>query len=421
MTLDRPPESAEPERIVLENGLTVLVQERGGSRVVAILLLCRAGSLLEPPGKTGLAHLIEHMMFRGTPRYPAGRIDALTSSLGGINNAMTTSDHALYYFVVPARHWRTPLAIEADRMANCALEPGQFETERRIVLEERGMLDDDPDAALDEAVNALAFTRHPYGLPVAGLRADIGRLTLADLRAFYDTYYAPSNAVLAVVGDVRTDDVASFVGDSFGPLEAGPPPDTPARAEPPQVSARHVEVVGNDRAARATIAFRTPEATHADSPALEVLSGVLAGGRSSRLHRSLVQGERVAVEASADRVLTVDPGLFSVSVLLRVGADLERSEATIVAILDELRESGVDEEELAKAKSLLALDYLTSVETSLGLAGSLAFWESLGGWELGPGFESRVSETTADDLARVLRDYFGPEAVNSAWRLARSS
>jgi zinc protease len=389
--------------------------------LAAVLLLYRAGSLEEPPGRTGLAHLTEHMMFRGTPRFPQGKIDALTSNLGGVNNAMTTSDHAFYYFVLPSEHWRTPLDIEADRMTSCSLEPAQFVTERRIVLEERGMLDDDPDAALDEAVSAVAFTRHPYRHPVAGLRDDIERLTLVDLRSFYETYYTPGNAILAVVGDVNTDDVTSFVAERFGIL-AGPPPPAPVtRVEPSQTSARHVEVVGSDRAARAVLAFRTPEATHPDSPALEVLSGVLASGRSSRLHRRLVQGERVAAEASADRVLTTEPGLFTVSVLLRVGADLPRSHRAIVGVLDELRESAVGDDELEKAKSLLELDYLMSLETSLGLAASLAFWESLGGWAFGPAFESRVAGVTASDVARMLTCYFDPEVMNTAWRLARPS
>jgi zinc protease len=399
----------------------VLVQERPGSGLVAILLLYRAGALVEPPGKTGLAHLTEHMMFRGTPSYPAGRIDDLTSRMGGVNNAMTTGDHALYYFVLPSEHWRTAVAIEADRMTNCRLEQHQFETERRIVLEERGMLDDDPDAALDEAVNALAFTRHPYGLPVAGLRSDIERLSLDDLKAFYDSYYAPGNAILAVVGDVRAGDVASFVSRSFGAIEAAPVHAPAPRPEPPQVAARHTEVVGDDRAARAVVAFRTPEATHSDSPALEVLAHVLAGGRSSRLHRNLVRGRRVAAESSADRVLTAEPGLFTVSALLRIGADLQDSHRAMLAVLEELRASGAGGEEIEKAKSLLRLEYLASVETSLGLAGSLAFWESLGGWALGPEFESRVSEVTAPEIARVLDVYFRTEAMNSAWRLARPS
>jgi zinc protease len=361
------------------------------------------------------------MMFRGTPRHPGGRIDALTSTLGGLNNAMTTSDHALYYFVLPREHWRIPLTIESDRMVNCELEAGQFETERRIVLEERGMLDDDPDVALDEAVNALAFTRHPYGVPVAGRRADIRRLTLKDLRSFYETYYSPANAILAVVGDVSAEEVTSFVAEEFGPLRAAPLPVRPERVEPPQSSPRHTEVVGKDRAARAVVAFHTPGATHSDSAALEVLSCVLSGGRSSRLHRRLVKGECLAAEASADRVLTTDPGLFTVSALLRVGADLARSRETILAVLDGIRRSGVREAELEKAKSLLALDYLLSVETALGLAGTLAFWESLGGWWLGPELESRVAGVTPADLGAAVDSYFGAEAVNSAWRLARPS
>lgn len=389
--------------------------------MAAVLILYRAGSLAEPEGKTGLAHLMEHMMFRGTPAYPAGRIDWLTSRLGGFNNAMTTCDHALYYFVLPSKHWRTPITIEADRMANCRLGRRQFETERRIVLEERGMLDDDPDAALDEAVNALAFTRHPYGLPVAGLRADIVRLSLADLRAFYGSHYVPGNTILTVVGDVRGDEVTSFADEAFGGLEGVPVSPGPTRREPPQSGARHVEVAGRDRAARTVVAFRAPEATHPDSPALEVLASLLSGGRSSRLHRSLVRGERVAADSSADRTLTVEPGLFTVSTLLRVGALPERAHRAVLGVVEELRGSAAAEEEIEKAKALIELDHLASVETALGLAGELAFWESLGGWALGPEFESRASNTTAADLARVLGTYFRPEAVNSAWKLARPS
>jgi zinc protease len=405
-------------RTTLENGLKALVAERPGSGLVAVLILYRAGSLEEPPGQAGLAHLTEHMMFRGTPEHPAGRIDALTSSLGGVNNAMTTCDHAIYYFVVPAEHWRTPLAVEADRMVNCALEPETFETERRIVLEERGMLDDDPDAALDEAVAALAFRCHPYGSPVAGRRSDIERLTLEDLRMFYDSFYVPANAILAVVGDVRAPEVTSFVADAFGPL-AGAPPVRPGRTEPPQRSPRHVEVVGDDLAARAVLAFRAPEAMHPDSPALEALSGVLSSGRSARLYRQLVMGERVAAEASADRILTREPGLFTVSAVLRLGIEPPAAGRAMVSTLRELRDSGVDPDELERAKSLLALDYLSGLETSLGLAASTAFWESLGGWKLGPEFESRVADVSPDDLARALDAHIDPEVMSTAWRYAR--
>jgi len=283
------------------------------------------------------------------------------------------------------------------------------------------MLDDDPDAALDEAINALAFTRHPYGLPVAGLRSDIERLSLVDLKAFYDSYYTPGNAILAVVGDVRPEDVTSFIAGAFGAIEAAAVPPPAPRPEPPQVAPRHTEVVGDDRAARAVVAFRTPEATHPDSAALEVLAHVLAGGRSSRLQRGLVRGRRLAAEASAERVLTAEPGLYTVSALLRIGAELEPSHRAMIAVLDDLRASGVGDEEIEKAKSLLRLEYLASTETSLGLAGSLAFWESLGGWALGPEFEARVSEIAAPEIARVLELYFRLEAVNSAWRLARTS
>lgn len=416
--MNRPPGPAAPARTVLDNGLTLITAERSESPTVAVLLLYEAGSLDEPPGMSGLAHLMEHMMFRGTPRFPQGKIDGVTSSLGGINNAVTTSDYTAYYFVLPSEHWRVPLTIEADRMVNCSLEARQFETERRVVLEERGMVDDDPDSALDEAVHALAFERHPYRHPVAGLRKDIAALRLADLRSFYETRYVPGGATLAVVGGVRAADVASFVAAEFGRIDGTAASPRSTRPEAAPARARHVEVTGRDRAARIALAFRAPEAAHPDSPALEVLSGVLAGGRSSRLHRSLVIDDRVAVDVSADRVLQLCPGLFIISAVLRVGADPARLEGGIVSILDRLLDSGIDEHELGKAKALLELEYLLGLETSLGLAGSLAFWESLGGWELGPAFEDRVMSVTRSELLRALGTHFTRESMISAWRLA---
>ena len=204
-----------PRKAVLESGLSILTVTRRDIPLVAVLLTYRAGSLFEPAGKTGLAHLTEHMMFRGTPSRPQGEIDRLTGRLGGTNNAMTTADHALYYFILPSEHWWTAVAIEADRMFHCEMTEAAFATERRVAIEERRMLDDDPEALAYETIDALAFGDHPYRYPVVGVAEDLERLTLEDVRSFYAARYAPDTAVLSVVGDVEHDVVVATAEELF--------------------------------------------------------------------------------------------------------------------------------------------------------------------------------------------------------------
>ncbi len=413
--------SDAPRKTVLGNGLAVLTAARAQAPVVSVLLLYRAGLLQEPPGKTGLAHLTEHMMFRGTPRFPQGAVDAETGRLGGINNAMTTSDYTAYYFVLPPEHWRVPLAIEADRMVNSVLSDEAFETERRVAVEERKMLDDDPESVLDEALDALAFERHPYRYPVVGLREDLDRLTIEDLRHYYARYYVPNNAVLVVAGDLLHEEVAVAVQGLFGDIESTTLPVEVPRPEPDQVSPRHVALRGETRSPEMAVAFRCPSAAHPDTPALELLAAVLAIGRSSRLYRTLVHGERIATDVSATRVLQRDPGLFSISAALLPGEDVRRCENTILDVLDSLRTDGISDDEIGRARNLVLVDLLHARETCLGLAGALGFWESMAGWELGPEFERAIGHVSAEDLHRVLETYFHENGRNTAWLMPRDA
>jgi zinc protease len=383
----------------------------------------RAGSLYEPPGKTGLAHLTEHMMFRGTPTRPRGGIDLLTGRLGGTNNAMTTSDHALYYFVLPAEHWATPLSIEADRMFHCELSSESFETERSVAIEERMMLDDDPDTLVYEAVDELAFESHPYRYPVVGLMDDLKGLTLDDLRRFYAGRYRPESAVLAVVGGASHEDVLAEVETLFGVAapagsgsgRSGSGEDTPRPVDPPVCEPRQATLGGLAASPQVVMAFRTPPAGHEDTPALELLATLLAGGRSSLMYTRLVDEQRLATEVSSSKIPQTDPGLFYVSASLHAGTSPEQAEVEILGTVARLLESGVSEEQLAGAKNLTRVDLMLGRETSLGQAAALAFWESLGDWRLETRHEERLSAVTAGDLRDVAERYLDPSARSSVW------
>jgi zinc protease len=407
-----------PQRTVLDNGLVVLTLERQGAPVVAVLITYRAGAFFDPPGLTGLAHLTEHMMFRGTARYPHGRIDALTGRLGGTNNAMTTADHALYYFVLPADHWRTPLEIEADRMLNCELAADAFETERRVAIEERMMLNDDPETILYEAVDALAFDGHPYGRPVVGTLDDIRRITIDDLKSFYRTYYGPGNAVVAVAGDVAAAEVVEAADRLFGDAPWSPAALFAGPTGAPIRGPRIARVSCPQSPPRGVVAFRSPSASDPDAPAVELLAAHFSSGRSSVMYTELVEGSRIATEVSASRLMQSEPGLFYLSASLHDGARPEACEKAILDIVARVRESGLTEDELTKARNLTRVDGLLSLESCLGAAGTLAFWESIGSWTLEDAYERGVSSVDRDGLRNAALKYLSPETRSSAWLTA---
>ncbi len=406
----------EPRRTRLSNGLTLLCVRRPGTPVVGVLMLYRAGSVRDPDGLKGLAHLTEHMMFRGSSRFPDGAIDELTNSLGGVNNAMTTTDYTAYYFVFPRENWRAALELEADRMSTCVLDEKAFEAERNIAIEERQMLDDEPESVLDEELERLAYGSHPYGFPVVGLSPDLSRTMVSDLRAFYEEHYGPSNAVLAIVGDVEVEEMEDATRDIFGAL-GGEARDSlpPIPREPRQETPRQTELTRESGIPRLSIAFHCPEAAHPDSPALEIAAVLLGTGRSSRLYAHLVASGGDVNEVSAGRLLQRYPGLFTVTAELSEGGDIEACERLVLEEISELARRGPTQSELEKAGRLWRLDHLLGTETSLGLAGFVGFWELLGDWELGGDFVREVAAVTREDVSRVVSAYINPDTRNTAW------
>src|SRR5215470_8586110 len=220
----------------LDNGLRVLVLEDHRSPVVAVQMWYRVGSRNERPGATGLAHFLEHMMFKGTPTHGKGAFAKVVEQNGGQNNAYTTQDETLYYVDIASDKVEMVLALEADRMRHLLLEPAEIDAERQVVMEERRTrTEDDPDGLVSEEMNSLAFKAHPYRWPVIGWMEDIKRIDSSELRGFYDTYYQPNNAILVVVGDVKTAELMARARQLFEPLPRGPASPPITAVEPPQI------------------------------------------------------------------------------------------------------------------------------------------------------------------------------------------
>ncbi|MGH7277291.1 MAG: M16 family metallopeptidase, partial [Candidatus Rokuibacteriota bacterium] len=270
----------------LDNGLRVLLLEDHRSPIVSFQVWYRVGSRNETRGATGIAHLLEHMMFKGTHRHGPREFNRLVEQSGGQNNAFTSQDVTSYFVNIAADELDLVIDLEADRMQNLLLGDADIDSERQVVIEERRTrTEDDPAGFLGEAVSSIAFRAHPYGQPVIGWKVDLERLTAAEVRAFYKTYYVPNNAIVVAVGDFDAPAVLEKVKASFGGIPRGPAPPPVLAVEPEQNGERRVTVEKKAELPIVYIAYHVPNATSDDAPALEVLSAVLSGGRASRIYR----------------------------------------------------------------------------------------------------------------------------------------
>lgn len=392
-------------RFRLQNGLRVLLLVDKSAPVVSYHTWFGVGSRHEKPGKTGLAHLFEHLMFNETESLKAGEFDRKLEENGAESNAATWVDWTYYHEALPSD--RLPLAIklEADRMAHLVLQPPQVTSEKEVVANERRYrVDDDVEGTASELLYKTAFTTHPYHWPTIGWMADIESFTPEDCEAFYRTYYAPNNACVVVVGDIREKDALTRIRDAYGAIPAATLPPEDFQPEPPQDAARSVEISKPTATEKLFIGYHGPALGDAEHAPLTLLSEVLFGGRASRVHRALVLDRELATEVRGWVSTFRDPGLFEMHVTARPGisatAVLEALDAELVRVRDEV----VTEDELARAKSRLELGLLQSLETASGKAETIGFYETVMG-EPGAAFR-RLREyrrATASDLRAAAR------------------
>ena len=363
-------DSSAIRETILPNGLKVLTKELRAAPVVTVWTLYRVGSRNEPPGATGISHVLEHMLFRATKSMKTGDLDRLVQLAGGRHNAFTSYDYTAYHMTLPSDRLETALRIESDRMMNCALDPDELKTELGVVLSElQGRLND-PEELLEEITRATAFLLHPYRNLIIGWKADVQSLTREAILAYYQAHYQPNNAVLIIVGDIHTEATLDLVRKYFGDLPAGSPPPPVLTREPARTGERRVVVKGAGSTAHLQVFYGTPAAAHPDHFALLVLDGILTNGKSSRLHKALVETDLVSTLAS-DYARRIDPGWFGFYLTAREGVSHQRVEDALTQVLERIRREGVTDRELQKAINQVRADLTIDYGSVSGMAGAI--------------------------------------------------
>jgi len=393
----------------LGNGLQVITVENHSSPTVSVQVWYHVGSREDPAGRSGFAHLFEHMMFKGTANLRGEQFDRLTDDVGGTNNAFTTHDVTAYHEVVPSNHLETLLWAEAERMMNLKVDEANFKSERAVVEEEyRQRVLASPYGRLFNAFSSASYLEHPYKRPTIGKIEDLEAATLADVVAFHRDHYRPDNATLVVAGDFDLAQLDGWIDKYFGAVAkpAAPLPRFDA-SEPPWPSDRTAQVTGPQVPLPAVaLTWLAPPVTSADAPALQVAAAVLAAGDSSRLNQSLVYRQRVATQAGFNADLRVGPGLLIAYAIAAGGKSLGEVGAALLAEVTRLASVPPSAAELAKIKTQLVTAALVSRQTPLGLASAIAEAAVLEGDAARVNTElDDLQRVSAADVQRVMRRY----------------
>lgn len=376
--------AAEPVERVLPNGLKVIVKADRRAPVAVQQVWYRAGSMDESYGVTGVAHLLEHMMFKGTPTVPAGEFSRRIAALGGRENAFTARDHTAYFQTVQAKLLPQAMQLEADRMAHLSLTPADFAKEIEVVKEERRLrTEDNPQAQLNEQLMASAYQSHPYHHPVIGWMGDLKNMTVEDARTWYERWYAPNNATLVVVGDVEPEQVFAWAEQYYGRIPARGLPVRKSVSEVPVRGSRQVTVRAPAKQPMAILAWPAPRLVDpekdVDPYALEMLAGVLDGHASARLPQVLVKNKRIADEVGAGYdAIGRGPSLFVAEVVPAEGQSLAGAVAALKAELLRVAREGVSADELERVKSQLLASQVFQQDSLFYQAMLIGEWETAG-------------------------------------------
>lgn len=413
-------------KTLLENGLTVLLKEVHTAPVASFWIWYRVGSGREHVGITGISHWVEHMLYKGTPRWPKGTADKAISREGGIWNGATWYDFTTYYATLPAEKIHLELEIEADRMTGALFEPEEVEAERTVIISERQGAENDPLFLLGEEVMAAAFRVHPYGHETLGHMCDLLGMTRDDLYRYYRTYYVPNNAVAVAVGDFAAERMLDLIHHHFGDIPPADLPDGPSPVEPPQGGERRVTMEGKGNTAYFTVVFHTPPPTDEDFYPLVVLDTVLSGAsgmtlfggggtnKTSRLYRALVDTE-LAAEVSGSLIPTVDPFVYSLTATVRAGRTPAEVEERLWAELERIAAEPIREEELRKAIQQARAQFAYSSESVTGQAFWLGWSEIFADYIWFEEYLDRLSAVTPEDVLGVAQAVLRRSNATVGW------
>ena len=389
----------------LDNGLEVVVVPDTRAPVVTHMVWYRVGGADEPHGKSGIAHFLEHLMFKGTEKVPPGEFSKIVARLGGQDNAFTSQDITSYFQRVAKEKLPQVMEMESDRMANLKLDEHEVLTERKVILEERrSRVDNDPGSILQEQIMAALYTAHPYHTPVIGWENEIRQLSRADALAFYKKYYAPNNAILVVTGDVKPEEVMALAKNTYGKIPANPEVGAPRvrPAEPEPMAERRV-ILRDGRVGKATFEryYLAPSATTAapgEAEALQVLARIVGSSATSRLYNALVRDEKKASSTSAwYSGIALDMSRFGVYAVAAGETKLEDIEAAADRVIDEVIANGVTPEELERAKTGEIANLIYQSDSQQSLAHTY-------GWALATGRSIADVESRQEKLKAVTRE-----------------
>jgi len=415
------PVLANPYEHQLPNGLRVIVKEDRRAPTAVHMVWYRAGSMDEHNGTTGVAHVLEHMMFKGTPSVGAGEFNRRVAAAGGRDNAFTSRDYTAYFQQVPKQKLPEMMQLEADRMRHLTLADDEFAQEIKVVMEERRLrTDDQPQSLLSEQLLATTFQAHPYRVPIIGWMNDLENMTAADARVWYDSWYVPNNAYLVVVGDVEHRAVFALAEKYYGVLAARPLPARKPQQEPVQAGLRRLAVKAPAELPIVMMAYKVPVvrnvADDVDPYALQMLAAVLAGHEAARFSTNLVRKQRLADEAAASYSPTVrGPGVFYLYGTPSEGKTRAELEAGLRAELAEIRQNGVAVEELERAKAQLIAGQIYKLDSMFSQALEIGQLEAVG---IPHTQQQRIIDklqaVTAEQVQAVVTKYFHDEQLTVA-------
>jgi zinc protease len=422
-------EAPAPRTAILDNGLTIFIQEVHTAPLASVWCWYRVGSRDELPGFTGVSHWVEHMNFKGTTNIPREKVKGIIEEFGGSWNGYTWIDQTTYLETATRDALDRMLFIEAERMANGLYDPAEVESERTVIISELEGGENDPDQLLEMEVNAAAFKAHPYGHPTIGWLSDLQRMTRDDLYGYYRRYYVPNNATLVVVGDVDPEDVVRRATHHFGPIGPGVVPPRLLSAEPPQLGERRVTVEKEGTTAYLKLAYHAPAATDEELFPLLVIDAVLTGAkglnlwssfrtpppqRSARLYRALVEG-RLASVVSGGLLPTADPYLYTLSITAREGTSLEAVERAALAEIDRLAREGITADELEKARRQLRARLVFENDSVTNIAHQLGYFQTIASVDLFLSLGRRIEGVTREQVADAAARYLRPTNRTVGW------
>ena len=409
---------ANPYETTLKNGLRVIVKEDRRAPTAVQMVWYRVGSIDEVDGTSGVAHALEHMMFKGTPSVGPGEFNKRVAAAGGRDNAFTSRDYTAYFQQVPKEKLEEMMQLEADRMRHLSVDPAEFAQEIKVIMEERRMrTDDEPTSKLFEQMNATAFQTHPYRRPIIGWMNDLERMTAADLKAWYDTWYVPNNAYMVVTGDVDHQQVFALAEKYYGALEGRPLPERKIQAETRQEGPRRITVKAPAELPVLIMGYKAPILRDVDKDtdtyALEMLASILDGHDAARFNKKLVREDKVAISAGIDYDSTArGPGMLYLHGSPSEGKTVADLEAALRAEIARVQNEGVSAAELKRAKAQLLASQVYKLDSMFGQAMEIGQTEAVGlSYKQIDRMLEKLQKVTAAEVQAVAKKYFNDDML----------